>query len=162
MGGAIAVAGGTVLINGVEFIDNKAKGGNGGNAKSPVGSSDYAGAGGGSIFGGGGSRVNWGWNYTGRAGGFGGGGSGGLDYQENNSYGGTGGFGGGGGGGGTATFYTSFWSPSFLPALRDKQVYMGVLEVRGKLCPTGKEVVMVEAEVEVEAWEERYLLSQVM
>ncbi len=38
MGGAIAVAGGTVLINGVEFIDNKAKGGNGGNAKSPVGS----------------------------------------------------------------------------------------------------------------------------
>ena len=53
-------------------------------------------------------------------------------------------------------------TPSFLPALRDKQVYMGVLEVRGKLCPTGKEVVMVEAEVEVEAWEERYLLSQVM
>ena len=53
-------------------------------------------------------------------------------------------------------------SPSFLPALRDKQVYMGVREVRGKLCPLGKEVVMVEVEVEVEAWEERYLLSQVM
>jgi hypothetical protein len=122
MGGAIAVSGGTVLINGVEFIDNKAKGGNGGNAKTPFGGNagdDYAGAGGGSNFGSGGSRVNWGNDYQGKAGGFGGGGSGGLDYQENNSYGGAGGFGGGGGGGGSGFHYTSggiFYNISAGPA----------------------------------------------
>ena len=110
MGGAIAVSGGNVLINGVEFIDNKAKGGNGGNSTTPVGSSttiDYAGAGGSSNFGSGGIRVTWGNDYQGNAGGFGGGGSGALDYGENNPYGGAGGFGGGGGGGATGVWIYS-------------------------------------------------------
>jgi hypothetical protein len=40
---------------------------------------------------------------------------------------------------------------------RGKQVYLGVREVRGKLCPMGQDLVMVEVEVEVEPWEERYL-----
>jgi hypothetical protein len=95
-------------MDGVNFIDNKVKGGNGGNSTAPVGSNDYAGAGGGSNFGSGGSRVNWGNAYQGRAGGFGGGGSGGLAYSLS-GYGGTGGFGGGGGGGATGVHYTGVY-----------------------------------------------------
>ena len=73
MGGAIAVRDSVVLIDGVEFIVNKAKGGNGGDARSPNAETTYyiktyfsaiesvygyAGAGGGSIFGSGGSRLH--------------------------------------------------------------------------------------------------------
>ncbi|MBT7734839.1 MAG: hypothetical protein HN707_08010, partial [Verrucomicrobia bacterium] len=107
MGGAIAVQGGIVLIDGVKFIDNKVKGGNGGNSTAPVGSTDYAGAGGGSNFGSGASRNNWGAPAKGTAGGFGGGGSGGLEYGGDTG-GGTGGFGAGGGGGasGVWSYYT--------------------------------------------------------
>ena len=77
LGGAIAIANGNVTIESVNFINNQANGGNGGNSRA-VGSTERVGTGGSSVLG---------------AGGRGGG------YYANNA--GNGGIGGGGGGGGT-------------------------------------------------------------
>ena len=116
MGGAIAIQSGNVVIDEVNFINNKAIGGNGSNS-SPTGNSDYAGGGGSSIFGGGARNTEWGRN-DGRAGGFGGGGAGGLEYGDRgkrNGNGGKGGFGGGGGGGAGGTYSCNAW-PHYISA----------------------------------------------
>lgn len=106
-GGALLVMGGSVFADDVVFMNNEARGGNGGSSgqgHSPVGGSGGHGLDG--TGGGAGGDPNF-QNYAGGAGAdFAGGGGGGMrDWVGAN--GGSGGYGGGGGGGGTGAFVGS-------------------------------------------------------